>query len=159
MNRVASKFAVEILVHFEKRDRNSAPHEKKSEYGSARPASGNATGSLLTVDNLSVSSLRLNRIEKLRRQAVLLCGEISGKASGAVETAIRNWPSRQPRTIVPIQLAPSIPTYWILAFMVTPLILGQVIFDLEDGIEPGDRRNRMQKKMARTVQAPGPIGF
>ena len=68
MNGIASEFAVEILVHFEKRDRNSAPREKKSEYGSARPASGNATGSLLTVDNLSVSSLRLNRIEKLRRQ-------------------------------------------------------------------------------------------
>ena len=74
MNGIASEFAVEILVHFEKRDRNSAPREKKSEYGSARPASGNATGSLLTVDNLSVSSLRLNRIEKLRRQGFLLRG-------------------------------------------------------------------------------------
>src|SRR5215470_17961686 len=104
MNGIASEFEVEILVYFEKRDRNAAPEEKKNEYGSARPASGNATGSLLTVDNLSasVSSLRLNRIEKLRRQGVLLSGEISGKASGAVETAIRNWPTRQPRTIVPI---------------------------------------------------------
>jgi hypothetical protein len=95
MNRVAPEFAVEILVHFEKRDRDSVPCEQKSEYGSAWPATGNATGSLLTVDDFGASSLYFNGIEKLRRQGFLLGGEISGKASDAIETAIRNWSSRR----------------------------------------------------------------
>jgi hypothetical protein len=74
MNGIAAEFAVEILVHFEKRDRDSTPREQKSKYGSAWPATGNATGSFLSVDNFGVSSLRLNRIEKLRRQGFLLRG-------------------------------------------------------------------------------------
>jgi hypothetical protein len=78
MNGIAPKFAVEILVHFEKRDGDPAPREQKSKYSSAWSATGNATGSFLTVDRFGVSSLRLNRIEKLRGQGILLAWEISG---------------------------------------------------------------------------------
>src|SRR5580704_13778099 len=99
MNGIAAEFAVEILVHFEKGDRDSAPREQKSEYGSAWPATGNATGSFLSVDNFSARSVRFNGIEKLRGQGILLAGKISGKDSGPVETAIRKRPSRRPRAV------------------------------------------------------------
>jgi hypothetical protein len=74
MNGIAAEFAVKIFVHFEQGYRHAAPSQQQRQDCAGRPATCNATGSLLTVDNFGASGLRLNRIEKLRAQGPSLLG-------------------------------------------------------------------------------------
>src|SRR6267143_5677690 len=57
MNGVAAEFAVEILVHLKKSDRNAAPGEEQRQHDAARPAAHDAARGLLDVDNFTLGLL------------------------------------------------------------------------------------------------------
>src|SRR5215472_12134295 len=59
MNGVAAKFAVEVLVHFEQRDGNTAARQEQREDCSSRSATYHTTGSLLRAGYIRQGSRRL----------------------------------------------------------------------------------------------------
>src|ERR1700722_18145468 len=51
MNGIAAEFAVEVLVHFQKRDGNALPGKKQGKHGAGGPAPNDAAGRLVNVPN------------------------------------------------------------------------------------------------------------
>ena len=54
MNRVATEFAVEIVVHLEQRNACTSPGQQQREHRTGRPASGDAATRRLILHNLSL---------------------------------------------------------------------------------------------------------
>ena len=54
MNRVAAEFAVEVLVHFQQRDRNAPASEQQRQHRARRTAADNAARGFLNVSKLFV---------------------------------------------------------------------------------------------------------
>src|SRR5579864_9438921 len=72
MDGVAAKFAVEIFVHFEESDGNSAASEKQGQHGAPRSPANDAAGSLLNVQDRFFRGFRLTGIERRRCHGMIL---------------------------------------------------------------------------------------